>query len=83
MQAWGCCKNNTGDPSRRIIGRLPDGKRKAEEFAGAGLLQEAAETAARVRDSDMLTKLQARIGTTSALGVAVSQLKERLASGAR
>ena len=23
----------------RIIGRLPDGKRKAEEFAGAGLLQ--------------------------------------------
>lgn len=46
-------------------------------------MQEAAETAARVRDSDMLAKLQARIGTTSALGVAVSQLKERLASGAR
>jgi hypothetical protein len=44
--------------ARRIIGRLPDGKRKAEEYAAAGLLQEAAECAARVRDGDMLSKLQ-------------------------
>ena len=65
----------------RLIGRLPDGKRKAEEYAAAGLLQEAAECAARARDGDMLSKLQASIGTTSALGVAVSQLRERLAAG--
>ncbi len=65
----------------RIIGRLPDGKKKAEEYAAAGLLKEAAECAARARDSDMLSKLQDMIGTVSPLGVAVSQLKDRLQSG--
>ncbi|KAK9907253.1 hypothetical protein WJX75_000093 [Coccomyxa subellipsoidea] len=67
----------------RIIARLPDGKRKAEEYAAAGLLQEAAECAARARDSDMLSKLQDMIGTVSPLGVAVGQLKDRLQSGSR
>ena len=67
----------------RIIGRLPDGKHKAEELAAAGLLQEAAECAARVRDGDMLSKLQDMIGTVSPLGGAVSQLKDRLQAGVR
>lgn len=67
----------------RIIARLPDGKRKAEEYAAAGLLQEAAECAARARDSDMLGKLQDMVGTVSPLGVAVAQLKERLQPGGR
>ena len=72
-----------GSCVHRIIGRLPDGKHKAEELAAAGLLQEAAECAARVRDGDMLTKLQDMIGTASPLGGAVSQLKDRLQAGVR
>ncbi len=68
---------------RRIIGKLPDGKHKAEELAAAGLLREAAECAARVRDGDMLSKLQDMIGTVSPLGGAVSQLKDRLQAGVR
>lgn len=67
----------------RIIGRLPDGKHKAEELAAAGLLREAAECAARVRDGDMLTKLQDMIGTGNPLGGVVSQLKDRLQAGVR
>ena len=67
----------------RIIGRLPDSKHKAEELAAAGLLQEAVECAARVRDGDMLTKLQDMIGTVSPLGGAVSQLKDRIQAGVR
>ena len=33
----------------RLVGRLPDASRKAEEYAALGMFQEAAETAATVR----------------------------------
>ncbi len=69
--------------ARRFIARLPDGKHKAEEYAAARMFQEAAECAARARDSDMLSKLQDTLGTTSPLGLAVAQIKERLQAGAR
>ncbi len=56
---------------------------KIENWEHVSLVQEAAECAARVRDNDMLSKLQDMIGTVSPLGVAVSQLKDRLQSGGR
>eukprot|EP00884_Botryococcus_braunii_P014408 jgi/Botrbrau1/22969/Bobra.0030s0041.1 len=60
-----------------------DGAKKAEEYAAVGLYREAAEAAARARDSDMLTKIQGMVGTSSPLGVAVSQIKDRLQSSLR
>jgi hypothetical protein len=63
---------------RRFIARLPDGKKKAEEYAAAGMFHEAAETAAQAKDSDMLSTIQSMVGAASPLGVAVSQIKERL-----
>ncbi len=67
----------------RFIARLPDGPKKAEEYAAVGLFREAAEAAARARDSDMLTKIQGMVGTSSPLGVAVTQIKDRLQSSLR
>ena len=42
------------------------------------MYREAAETAAKSRDSDMLSKIQGLVGGTSPLGLAVTQIKDRL-----
>jgi hypothetical protein len=62
----------------RLIARLPDAKRQAEEYAAAGMFQEAAETAAQNRDGDMLSKIQGMVGATSPLGLAVSKIGQSL-----
>eukprot|EP00891_Asterochloris_glomerata_P007024 jgi/Astpho2/7024/e_gw1.00107.12.1_t len=66
----------------RLISRLPDASRKAEEYAAIGLLQEAAEAAAQVQDSAMLTRIQGMVGVGSPLSAAVTQLKDRITSAA-
>lgn len=71
----------TSGACTRFIARLPDGKHKAEEYAAVKMFQEAAECAARSRDSDMLSKIQDTLGTSSPLGLAVAQIKERLQTG--
>lgn len=43
----------------RFIARLPNGKRKAEEYAAAGLFAEAAEAAAVAKDGELLGRIQA------------------------
>ena len=70
---WGC----------RFIARLPDVKRKAEEYAAIGMYQEAAEMAAQSKDSDMLSRIQGIVGSASQVGMAVTQFRNRLAGGAR
>lgn len=67
----------------RLIGRMPDGTKKAEEFTAIKMYQEAAETAAKSRDSDMLSKIQSLVGGSSPLGMAVTQLKDRLQQSGR
>jgi hypothetical protein len=62
----------------RFIAKLPDGKKKAEEYTALKMYREAAETAAKSRDSDMLSKIQSLVGGTSPLGLAVTQIKDRL-----
>lgn len=47
-------------PLRRFIARLPNGKRKAEEYAASGLFAEAAEAAAAARDGELLGRIQVR-----------------------
>ncbi|BDA47199.1 hypothetical protein COCOBI_10-0440 [Coccomyxa sp. Obi] len=59
------------DNSRTAAGRQAQGG----EYAVAGLMLEAAECAAHVRDSDMLGKLHGMVGTVLPLSVAVAQLK--------
>ena len=67
----------------RFIARLPDAKRKAEEYAAVGMYQEAAEMAAQSKDSDMLSKIQGIVGSASQVGIAVTQFRNRLAGAGR
>ena len=67
----------------RFIAKLTDGKRKAEEYTAIKMYQEAAETAAQSRDSDMLSKIQGLVGSSSPLGLAVTQIKDRLQASTR
>lgn len=67
----------------RVIAKLPDGKRKAEEYTSLKMYREAAETAAHSKDSDMLSKIQGLVGSSSPLGLAVTQLKDRLQAGTK
>ena len=76
-----CCDyrlTNSCDWRCRLIARLPDAKRQAEEYAAAGMFQEAAETAALNRDGDMLSKIQDLVGAASPLGLAVSKIGQSL-----
>ena len=47
--------------SGRFIARLPNGKRKAEEYAASGLFAEAAEAAAAAKDGVLLGRIQAAV----------------------
>mmetsp|Transcript_15272 Transcript_15272/g.46155 ORF Transcript_15272/g.46155 Transcript_15272/m.46155 type:complete len:862 (+) Transcript_15272:225-2810(+) len=62
----------------RFIARMPNGKRKAEEYASAGLFPEAAEAAAAARDGELLGRIQAAVGAASPLGSAITQIRDRL-----
>eukprot|EP00891_Asterochloris_glomerata_P007022 jgi/Astpho2/7022/Aster-x0748 len=61
-----------------VANQQADASRKAEEYAAIGLLQEAAEAAAQVQDSAMLTRIQGMVGVGSPLSAAVTQLKDRI-----
>ncbi|KAA6418805.1 MAG: vacuolar sorting-associated 16 protein [Trebouxia sp. A1-2] len=79
------CKSN-GAPTQataRLVARLPDASRKAEEYAALGMFQEAAETAATVKDSAMLSKIQGMVGTSSPLGATVAGIRDRLTAVTR
>ena len=66
----------------RLVKRMPDDKRKAEAYASLGMMHEAAIVAAQVKDSDMLGRIQGMVGSAGTpLHSAISQLKEKLASG--
>ncbi|KAL3162570.1 hypothetical protein ABBQ38_008623 [Trebouxia sp. C0009 RCD-2024] len=67
----------------KLVARLPDASRKAEEYAALGMFQEAAETAATVKDSAMLSKIQGMVGTASPLGATVAQIRDRLTAVTR
>lgn len=45
----------TRAPACRLVARLPDASRKAEEYAAIGMFQEAAETAATVSLHSLLS----------------------------
>ncbi len=44
----------------RLVARLPDASRKAEEYAALGMFQEAAETAATVSTQPLALHLQTK-----------------------
>jgi hypothetical protein len=66
--------------ARRLVARLPDSVSKAEEWAALGCQQEAAEVAAKLRDSDLFARIQNAVSATSPAGLAIAQVKERFAS---
>lgn len=65
----------------RLIARISDPRRRAEEFAAVGVFQEAAEAAAAGRDLDLLDRIQASVGAGSPLALAINQMRERMQSG--
>lgn len=56
---------------------MPDSARKAEEYAAIDYQREAAEVAAKLKDSDMLARIQAAVSANSPAGLAIAQIKER------
>jgi hypothetical protein len=61
----------------RIIARFPDTKAKAELLTDIECPREAAEVAAKLRDADLLTKIQGLVPASSPAGLAIAQIKER------
>lgn len=61
----------------RIIHRYPDSKAKAELFAAIDCPREAAEVAAKLRDGDLLAKIQGLVPAASPAGLAIAQIRER------
>ncbi|KAI8468744.1 MAG: vacuolar protein sorting-associated protein 16 [Monoraphidium minutum] len=68
---------------RAVIGHMPDSAKKAEAFAAIDCPREAAEVAARIRDSDLFSRIQAAVAPGSAAGLAIAQVRERFASALR
>lgn len=65
---------------RRFVTRLPDSSAKAEEYSALGYAREAAEVAAKLKDGDLLARLQGAVSTNSAAGLAIAQMRERFAN---
>jgi len=64
----------------RLIARLPDTPRKAEEYASIDYAREAAEVAAKLRDGDLLARLSAAVSANSPAGLAIAQIRDRFQS---
>ncbi|KAG2491741.1 hypothetical protein HYH03_009904 [Edaphochlamys debaryana] len=71
------------DYKARLIARLPDSPAKAEEFSALGLAREAAEVAARIKDSDLFTRIQSAVAAGSPAALAIAQLREKLGASFR
>ena len=69
--------------TRRIISRMPDSTTKAELLTAIDCPREAAEVAAKLRDGDLLARIQGLVPATSPAGLAISQIKERFQAGFR
>ncbi|KAG2436636.1 hypothetical protein HXX76_006164 [Chlamydomonas incerta] len=61
----------------RLVARLPDSPAKAEEFSALGLAREAAEVAARIKDTDLFARIQSAVAAGSPAALAIAQIKER------
>lgn len=67
----------------RLIARMPDSARKAEEFASVDCQREAAEVAAKLRDGDLFARIQNAVSAASPAGIAIAQIKERFQASFR
>ena len=56
---------------------MPDTPEKAEEYNAIGLAREAAEVAAKLRDSALLARIQNAVAAGSPAGIAIAQVRER------
>lgn len=59
---------------------MPDSAEKAEEYSSIGMAQQAAEVAAKLRDSALLARIHAAVAAGSPAGLAIAQIRERLQS---
>ncbi|GFR52294.1 hypothetical protein Agub_g14829, partial [Astrephomene gubernaculifera] len=64
----------------KLISRLPDSPSKAEQLEGLGLAREAAEVAARIKDSDLFGRIQSAVAVGSPAGQAIAQLRDKFQS---
>ncbi len=62
---------------------MPDSTAKAEAYAAIDYPREAAEVAARLRDGDLLGRIQGAVSAHSPAGLAIAQIRERLQGGGR
>ena len=62
---------------------MPDSTSKAELLTAIDCPREAAEVAAKLRDGDLLARIQGLVPATSPAGLAISQIKERFQAGFR
>ncbi|GAX81388.1 hypothetical protein CEUSTIGMA_g8819.t1 [Chlamydomonas eustigma] len=71
------------DVQSRIIAKMPDNITKAEMFTAIGCTREAAEVAAKIRDSDLFAKIQGLVPATSPAGLAIAQIREKFQASFR
>lgn len=65
------------DVLARIIAKMPDSIAKAEAFSAIDCAREAAEVAAKLRDSDLFARIQGAVAANSPAGLAIAQIQER------
>ncbi|PNH09648.1 Vacuolar protein sorting-associated protein 16 [Tetrabaena socialis] len=68
------------DVKARLVARLPDSSAKAEEYSALGLAREAAEVAAKIKDTDLFARIQSAVAAGSPAALAIAQIKERFQS---
>ncbi|KAF6254839.1 vacuolar protein sorting-associated protein 16 [Scenedesmus sp. NREL 46B-D3] len=62
----------------RLIARMPDSRAKADAYEAVSCPREAAEVAAKLKDSDLLARIQGAVSANSSAGIAIAQIRERL-----
>ncbi len=65
----------------RIISRMPDSTHKADLLTAIDCTREAAEVAAKLRDSDLFARIQGMVPATSSAGLAIAQIRDRFQAG--
>jgi hypothetical protein len=60
---------------------MPDSQRKAEAFSAIDHAREAAEVAARLKDGDLFSRIQAAVSAGSPAGLAIAQLRDKVQAG--
>ncbi|WIA22377.1 hypothetical protein OEZ85_004684 [Tetradesmus obliquus] len=61
----------------RLIARMPDSRAKADAYEAISCPREAAEVAAKLRDGDLLARIQGAVSANSPAGIAIAQIRER------